>query len=269
MGNITFEQLPQAVSTLIERVEQLAGKVDEVLGKAAGKDTDQLKKSVAEARSVADLGIKLSITIEGWQNLVKVQKWMQSFATTYSVFISDVSPNSQKTDWREQRDEATHVALQKINEAFTKTDAGRLESLYAETKEYKAQLTALDSMLLTDGQRAEAAEHLNALLNDRYKKIDGILKKGKSSSEAAANRAAKALAAYDEELAKLTQSSRELEQVKIEEKLAKIAKDAKLPAAEMEKLGYDKVEFDKLGNVIGWMGTGDKIIAISRSRRQG
>ena len=30
----------------------------------------------------------------------------------------------------------------------------------------------------------------------------------------------------------------------------------------MEKLGYDKVEFDKLGNVIGWMGTGDKIIAI-------
>ncbi len=33
-------------------------------------------------------------------------------------------------------------------------------------------------------------------------------------------------------------------------------------AAEMEKLGYDKVEFDKLGNVIGWMGTGDKIIAI-------
>ena len=32
-------------------------------------------------------------------------------------------------------------------------------------------------------------------------------------------------------------------------------------AAEMEKLGYDKVEFDKLGNVIGWMGTGDKIIA--------
>ena len=33
-------------------------------------------------------------------------------------------------------------------------------------------------------------------------------------------------------------------------------------AQEMESLGYDKVEFDKLGNVIGWMGTGDKIIAI-------
>ena len=30
----------------------------------------------------------------------------------------------------------------------------------------------------------------------------------------------------------------------------------------MKKLGYDKVEFDKLGNVIGWMGTGDKIIAL-------
>jgi len=33
-------------------------------------------------------------------------------------------------------------------------------------------------------------------------------------------------------------------------------------AAEMEKLGYDKVEIDGLGNVIGWMGEGDKIIAI-------
>ncbi len=32
--------------------------------------------------------------------------------------------------------------------------------------------------------------------------------------------------------------------------------------AEMEKLGYDEVEVDGLGNIIGWMGTGDKIIAI-------
>ena len=33
-------------------------------------------------------------------------------------------------------------------------------------------------------------------------------------------------------------------------------------AEELKALGYDKVEFDKLGNVIGWMGTGDKIIAL-------
>ena len=32
--------------------------------------------------------------------------------------------------------------------------------------------------------------------------------------------------------------------------------------AEMEKLGYDKVEVDGLGNIIGWMGDGEKIIAI-------
>ena len=31
---------------------------------------------------------------------------------------------------------------------------------------------------------------------------------------------------------------------------------------EMEKLGFDKVEIDQLGNVIGWMGSGDRIIAI-------
>ncbi len=32
--------------------------------------------------------------------------------------------------------------------------------------------------------------------------------------------------------------------------------------AEMEKLQFDKVEVDGLGNIIGWMGDGDKIIAI-------
>ncbi len=32
--------------------------------------------------------------------------------------------------------------------------------------------------------------------------------------------------------------------------------------AEMEKLGFDRVEVDGLGNVIGWMGEGDRIIAI-------
>ena len=32
--------------------------------------------------------------------------------------------------------------------------------------------------------------------------------------------------------------------------------------AEMEKLGFDEVEVDGLGNIIGWMGQGEKIIAI-------
>ena len=32
--------------------------------------------------------------------------------------------------------------------------------------------------------------------------------------------------------------------------------------AEMEKVGFDKVEIDGLGHVIGWMGEGEKIIAI-------
>ena len=32
--------------------------------------------------------------------------------------------------------------------------------------------------------------------------------------------------------------------------------------AEMEKLGFDRVEVDGLGNIIGWMGEGEKIMAI-------
>ncbi len=37
---------------------------------------------------------------------------------------------------------------------------------------------------------------------------------------------------------------------------------AKRIKTEMEKLGFDKAEIDGLGNVIGWMGKGEKIIAI-------
>ena len=33
-------------------------------------------------------------------------------------------------------------------------------------------------------------------------------------------------------------------------------------AAEMEKLGFDKVQIDGEGNVLGWMGTGDRVIAF-------
>ncbi|MFI3312841.1 MAG: YgeY family selenium metabolism-linked hydrolase, partial [Eubacteriales bacterium] len=32
--------------------------------------------------------------------------------------------------------------------------------------------------------------------------------------------------------------------------------------AEMEAVGFDKAEIDGLGNAIGWMGDGEKIIAI-------
>jgi putative aminopeptidase FrvX len=39
-------------------------------------------------------------------------------------------------------------------------------------------------------------------------------------------------------------------------------KKARHIKAEMEKLGYDKAEFDGLGNVYGWIGDGDRIIAL-------
>ena len=61
MGNITFEQLPQAVSILIERVEQLAEKVDEILCKAAGKDTG--KRNMLSLEEVAALLGKSASTI--------------------------------------------------------------------------------------------------------------------------------------------------------------------------------------------------------------
>ena len=36
---------------------------------------------------------------------------------------------------------------------------------------------------------------------------------------------------------------------------------AKRIAEEMQKVGFDKVEIDPMGNVLGWMGKGERIIA--------
>lgn len=59
MDKITFEQLPQAVSLLIEKVGQLADKVDETLGKA----TQQKGRRLLALNDVAALLGKSASTI--------------------------------------------------------------------------------------------------------------------------------------------------------------------------------------------------------------
>lgn len=59
MDKITFEQLPQAVSLLIEKVGQLADKVDEALSKA----TQQKGKRLLALDDVAALLGKSASTI--------------------------------------------------------------------------------------------------------------------------------------------------------------------------------------------------------------
>lgn len=60
-GKITFEQLPQAVSALIERVERLAGKMDEMIGRMDGKDTG--KRNLLSLEDVSALLGKSASTI--------------------------------------------------------------------------------------------------------------------------------------------------------------------------------------------------------------
>ena len=121
----------------------------ELEARAAGQDTDKFKSIMSDARAVAALGIKLDISIGGMEKLYNLQSWLRSFVGTYGVSLSEITPNGQKTDWKEQRDSATQAALQKYEEAFTKTDSGRLETLRAQKKEYQDQLNQLGSLLLS------------------------------------------------------------------------------------------------------------------------
>ena len=182
----------------------------ELEARAAGQDTDKFKSIMSDARAVAALGIKLDISIGGMEKLYNLQSWLRSFVGTYGVSLSEITPNGQKTDWKEQRDSATQAALQKYEEAFTKTDSGRLETLRAQKKEYQDQLNQLGSLLLTDEQRNRQSQILNGLLKDTDSKIKSILNKGQKKDNAL-EQAQRNLDAYNAELGKTEASIRSLQ----------------------------------------------------------
>ena len=182
----------------------------ELEARAAGKDTGEFKDALSDARATAALGIKLDISIQGMENLFNVQSWLRKFVGAYGISLSEVSPHGQKTDWKEQRDNATQAAIQKYEAAFTKTDSGRLETLRAQKKEYQDQLNQLGSLLLTDEQRNRQGQILNGLLNDTESKIKGILDKGKKKDNGL-EQAQRNLDAYNAELGKTEASIRSLQ----------------------------------------------------------
>ena len=182
----------------------------ELEARAAGKDTGEFKDALSDARATAALGIKLDISIQGMENLFNVQSWLRKFVGAYGISLSEVSPHGQKTDWKEQRDNATQAAIQKYEAAFTKTDSGRLETLRAQKKEYQDQLNQLGSLLLTDEQRNRQGQILNGLLNDTESKIKGILDKGKKKDNGL-EQAQSNLDAYNAELGKTEASIRSLQ----------------------------------------------------------
>ena len=182
----------------------------ELEARAAGKDTGEFKDALSDARATAALGIKLDISIQGMENLFNVQSWLRNFVGAYGISLSEVSPHGQKTDWKEQRDNATQAAIQKYEAAFTKTDSGRLETLRAQKKEYQDQLNQLGSLLLTDEQRNRQGQILNGLLNDTESKIKGILDKGKKKDNGL-EQAQSNLDAYNAELGKTEASIRSLQ----------------------------------------------------------
>ena len=173
----------------------------ELEARAVGKDTDEFKDALNGARTMAALGIKLDISIQGMEKLFKVQSWLRTFVGTYGISLSESTLNGQKTDWREQRDATTHAAIKKYEEAFTKTDTGRLETLRTQKKEYENQLATLGSLLLTDEQRNRQGQILNALIKDTDDKISGILKKGQKKDNGL-EQAQRNLEAYDAEIGK-------------------------------------------------------------------
>ena len=214
-----------------------------------GEMTVRFRGYLEELQKVASRGVTVQLQLEGkekfLQGLREVwQAWrlqndpalatQKQWKANFEALIADRNQAITKET------QATTQAIERVNKVYDKSSEGKKKNFQEEIdailKERDVFEQAVKNGIRTqkefDDYSQKSAVAIRKLREDQQK----IDKAGSKSAEATANRAAKALAAYDEEIAKLTQSSRELEQVKIEEKLTKIAKDAKLPAAEMEKL---------------------------------
>ena len=214
-----------------------------------GEMTVRFRGYLEELQKVASRGVTVQLQLEG------KEKFLQGLREVWQAWRLQNDPAlATQKQWKVNFDaliagrnqaitketQATTQAIERVNKVYDKSSEGKKKNFQEEIdailKERDVFEQAVKNGIRTqkefDDYSQKSAVAIKKLREDQQK----IDKAGSKSAEAAANRAAKALAAYDEEIAKLTQSSRELEQVKIEEKLAKIAKDAKLPAAEMEKL---------------------------------
>lgn len=214
-----------------------------------GEMTARFRSYLEELQGVASRGVTVQLQLEG------KEKFLQGLREVWQAWRLQNDPAlATQKQWKAKFDaliaghnqavaketQATAQAIERVNKVYDKSTEGKKkhiqEEINAIIKERDVFVEAVRNGTRTqkefDEYSQKSAVALKKLREDQQKSD----KKGAKSAEAAANRAAKALAAYDEEIVKLTQSSRELEQVKIEEKLRKIAKDAKLPAAEMDKL---------------------------------
>ena len=202
-----------------------------------------------ELQKVASRGVTVQLQLEG------KEKFLQELREVWQAWRLQNDPAlATQKQWKANFDaliagrnqavakevQATTQAIERVNKVYDKSAEGKKKHIQDEINaiinERDVFAEAVRNGTRTQKEFDEYSEKSAAALKKLREDQQKSDKKGAKSAEAAANRAAKALAVYDEEIAKLTQSSRELEQVKIEEKLAKIAKDARLPAAEMEKL---------------------------------
>ena len=208
--------------------------------------TDAMGKANAAQR---EQELEKRMEAAGWEKATTMPMWGVPFGETVKKYTEEqkeifreyekvVLADAQKM--KSVQEEANKILAEgeaRTADFLKNTTESKIAAL---NKDYDETVLALTKKMILYQQQGQDFSGLQKELlkvDAEYdRQLEALNKKGAKSAEAAANRAAKALAAYDEEIAKLMQSSRELEQVKIEEKLAKIAKDAKLPTAEMEKL---------------------------------
>ena len=210
-----FEQRLVALRTEAAKTgdwQTLKRELDELAkeAQASGKDTAELQKAIEDTQRAANLGIQLSIQLNGYEETIRK---LQRIRYLQKLYDGETVPYNE-SDWREKRDRENFAEnkkfLEELDGLYKKTETSKREELQKTIVKLQEEEKYLNQRGLSEQDRLNAQTKLTAALakaRDDLRKLDEKdNKKDRSLEQAQRN-----LDAYIAELGKTEASIRSLQ----------------------------------------------------------
>lgn len=156
--------------TLKRELDELAKEAQ-----ASGKDTAELQKAIEDTQRAANLGIQLSIQLNGYEETI--QK-LQRIRYLQKLYDGETVPYNE-SDWREKRDRENFAEnkkfLEELDGLYKKTETSKREELQKTIVKLQEEEKYLNQRGLSEQDRLNAQTKLTAALakaRDDLRKLD-------------------------------------------------------------------------------------------------
>ena len=156
--------------TLKRELDELAKEAQ-----ASGKDTAELQKAIEDTQRAANLGIQLSIQLNGYEETIRK---LQRIRYLQKLYDGETVPYNE-SDWRERRDRENFAEnkkfLEELDGLYKKTETSRREELQKTIVKLQEEEKYLNQRGLSEQDRLNAQTKLTAALakaRDDLRKLD-------------------------------------------------------------------------------------------------